>query len=71
MNITITILINILCCLVVGAVLLAIIINYILNKNDSIKLVQGKLENSSSAISDAMVHLKLTNEWSKQNDDSK
>lgn len=67
----ITILITILCSLVIGAILLGIIINYIFKKTDSIELVQGKLENSDSAISDAMAHLKLTNEWSKQNDDPK
>ena len=51
--------------LAVGAIILAIIVTSVLKKSDSIELVQGKLENSDSAIADAMSYLKITNEWSK------
>lgn len=51
--------------LFVGAIILALIVSHALMKTDSIELVQGKLENSDSAISDAMPYLKITNEWSR------
>jgi hypothetical protein len=51
--------------LIVGAVILAVVVMQVLKRTDSIELVQGKLENSDSAIADAMPYLKITNEWSK------
>ncbi|MDE6421664.1 MAG: hypothetical protein K2K87_14250 [Lachnospiraceae bacterium] len=51
--------------LVIGAIILAVIITRMLEKSDSIELIQGKLENSDSAIADAISYLKITNEWSK------
>lgn len=51
--------------LVIGAIILAIIVTRTLRKGESIELIQGKLENSDSSISDAMSYLKITNEWSK------
>lgn len=51
--------------LMIGAIILAIVVSQVLKRTDSIELVQGKLENSDSAIVDAMPYLKITNEWSK------
>ncbi len=51
--------------LLIGALVLFVVITISLNKSDSIELIQGKLENSDSAIADAMSYLKITNEWSK------
>lgn len=51
--------------LVIGAIILAVVVTQVLKRTDSIELVQGKLENSDSAIADAMSYLKITNEWSK------
>lgn len=51
--------------LVVGAVLAFIGIRIMFKNANTIELVQGKLENSDSAIADAMPFLKITNEWSK------
>lgn len=61
----IVVLITVLSGLVIGAIILAVVVNHALKKSDSIELVQGKLENSDFAISKAMSHLKITNEWSK------
>ena len=51
--------------LIVGAIILAVVVTQVLKRTDSIELVQGRLENSDSAIADAMSYLKITNEWSK------
>lgn len=51
--------------LVIGGIILAIIVNIMLKKADTIELVQGKLKNSDSAIADAIPYLKITNEWNK------
>jgi hypothetical protein len=51
--------------LIVGAIIVGIISLQILKKADSIELVQGKLENSDSAIEMAIPYLKITNEWSE------
>lgn len=51
--------------LIIGAIILAVVVTQVLKRTDSIELVQGKLENSDSAIADAMSYLKITNEWSK------
>lgn len=50
--------------LIIGAIVLAFVVNHALKKSDSIELVQGKLENTDFAISEAISHLKITNEWS-------
>lgn len=60
-----TILLTIMGGLLIGAMILAVIVTKILKKCNSIELVQGKLENSDSAIADAIPYLKITNEWSK------
>lgn len=59
------IVITVVASLIIGGIVLAIIVSRMLRKEDGIELVQGKLENSDSAIADAMSYLKVTNEWSK------
>ena len=61
----VTILATVLIGLVIGAIILAVVVTWVLKKTDSIELIQGKLENSDSAIADAMSYLKITNEWNK------
>lgn len=51
--------------LLVGAIILAVIVMRTLKSTDSIEIIGGKLENSDSAIKDAMPYLKITNEWSE------
>lgn len=51
--------------LLIASVILAIIVTKALNKNKSIELIGGRLENSDASISDAVNYLKITNEWSK------
>lgn len=51
--------------LAIASILLAVIITKTLNRDNSVNLVGGKLENSDLPISDAMPYLKLTNEWER------
>lgn len=51
--------------LVLGAIIFGVIVSRILKNEDSIELVQGKLENTDSSIADAISYLKITNEWKK------
>lgn len=60
-----TMVVTVVASLIIGGIVLAIIVSRMLRKEDGIELVQGKLENSDSAIADAMSYLKVTNEWSK------
>lgn len=49
--------------LLVGAVIFTLFLCNDYKKTGSISLMQYRLENSDSAIGDAMPYLKLTNEW--------
>lgn len=60
-----TMVVTVVASLIIGGIVLAIIVSRMLRKEDGIELVQGKLENSDSAIADAISYLKVTNEWSK------
>lgn len=51
--------------LIIGGIILTVVVSNMLKREGSFELVQGKLENSDSAIADAMPYLKITNEWSK------
>lgn len=50
--------------LVIVSFVLGGIIAKELDRSDSINLVGGKLENSDASIKEAVMNLKITNEWS-------
>lgn len=54
--------------MILAAIVLVFILSRRLKKLGSIELVQGKLENTDLSIAQAIKHLKITNQWSGQDE---
>lgn len=61
--------IGILIAFIIGAMLVAVALFFTFKKIERVDLVQGKLANSDSSIKNAIVYLKITNEWGSKNGD--
>lgn len=55
----------------VGAIIISVMLYFNFRRAKKIDLVQGKLQNSDTSIAGVVRHLKITNEWSYDDESKK